>query len=192
MRRLPKRALGEIAALLLSAAGVARASETQFAAVSYNDGRFIAHTEVLIARPIEEVRAVLTDYENLPAINRGIKTVSILRRGAAGEARMRVVAEACVLVFCRRYTWVQDASLAPSGDIVTVIDPALSDFREGRIRYRLVSQQAAHTRLIFDADLVPDFWLPPLIGPWIVKQKLLTEALETAQGVEQAAGQQRR
>jgi hypothetical protein len=33
----------------------------------------------------------------------------------------------------------------------------------------------------------PDFWIPPLIGPWLIKRKLLSETLETVDNLEQLA-----
>ena len=157
--------------------------------MDYHAGRFTLHTEILIQVPATRVRAILTDYNNLPRVNGGIKTVQILARDA-DRVRMGVSAGVCILFFCLDYAWVQDATSLPSGDIVTVIDPAVSDFQEGRVRYQMLPAERGYSRLIMDAELVPDFWFPPLIGPWLIKSKLRNEALETAVGVERLANEE--
>ncbi|MFO1352291.1 MAG: SRPBCC family protein [Gammaproteobacteria bacterium] len=157
------------------------------ASISQADGRFVAHTEVMIALPVHKVRAILTDYRNLARLNPSIKTVDILARGAGGKVRMQVVSQSCVLFFCRGYRWVQDVITLPSGDIIARVDPARSDFRAGWTRYRLLPE-AGKTRLVFDADLVGDFELPSGIGAWMVKRKLLDESYALARNVEEFGG----
>jgi hypothetical protein len=159
------------------------------ALVEHEDGRFIVRADLLVNVPEPRTRAILTQYQNLPKINSGIKNVQILDSDTGGRVRMRVQASGCILFVCLEYHWVQDARVLPSGDIVTVFDPAQSDFRSGHVTYRLLPA-AEHTRLVMDAEIVPDFWFPPLIGPWLIKRKLRTEALETALGVERVAAAQ--
>lgn len=167
-------------------ASLASARTEDRASVSYHDGRFTLHTETLVRVPPEQVRAILTRYENLARVNSGIQSVQILARPAPGQVRMRVDSHACILVFCRAYRWEQEVREWPFGDVTAIIDPAVSDFREGRVRWQFLPVDDG-TQLVFDATLAPDFWFPPLIGPWLIKHKLLNEALETARGVERLA-----
>lgn len=163
---------------------VAQGAEVVEVISRYQDRRFTAHSEVLIQIPPSKVRAILTDFENLAQINKSLRRVHILEHGNNDSVRMRVITRICILFICRNFVWIQQIRTLPSGDIVAVIEEG--DFREGRVRWRLLSQNG-HTRLLFDADLVPDFWFPPIIGPWLIKRKLQEEALETAQGIEQVA-----
>jgi hypothetical protein len=152
-----------------------------------NEGeRFTARSELIIHVPEPRVREILTRYENLPLINDGIKDVDIMERNGANHARMRVNASSCILFICRDYSWVQDANILPSGDIETVMDPTISDFKEGRVTYRLHPHNG-DTLLVMEADIIPEFWFPPVIGPLLIMNKLRNEALETAQGVERVA-----
>lgn len=144
----------------------------------------MAHSEVLVQLPPSRVRIILTDFENLAQINESLKRVHILGHGDNDGVRMRAITRICILFICRNFTWIQEVRTLPSGDIVAVIEEG--DFREGRVRWRLLSENG-HTRLLFNADLVPDFWFPPIIGPWLIKRKLQDEALETAQGIERVA-----
>ncbi len=159
------------------------------AKIEHHDGHFSAYTELLIYVSEPRVRAILTRYENLPRVNPGIQAVRILRRGPGDQVRMKVDASGCILFVCLDYSWVQDARTLPSGDILTVMDPTQSDFHQGRVLYRMVPRDD-YTELTMDAEVVPSFWFPPLIGPWLIKQKLRNEALETADAIEQIAAEQ--
>lgn len=171
-----------IGLLTLLWAGLVQGGEVLEARVENDGDRFTLHSDIRIDLPAERVRAILTEYENLPRVNGGIDRVDILER-TGNRTRMRVEAGVCIVFICREFRWTQTADIEPSGDILTVIDPAESSFREGRVRYRIVPAGAS-ARLVTDAELVPDVWFPPLIGPWLFKRKLYEETLETAAGVE--------
>ena len=175
--------------LTLSMINLSLAAEVIQSVADYRDGRFSAHSEVLIQVPALQTRAILTRYEALPQVNGGIKAVTILERRDSGQVRMRVRAAGCILFICKSFNWVQEAETLASGDIMTVIDPSMSDFREGQVRYRLLPENENSTRLVTDAVVAPDFWFPPLIGPALIKRKLRDEALDTALGVERIAAQ---
>ena len=172
--------------LLLGLTPTALGGQLISAVVEHEDGRFIVHADLLVNVPEPRTRAILARYQDLPKINSGIKNVQILEADAGGRVRMRVEASGCILFICLTYRWVQDARTLPSGDILTVFDPAQSDFRSGHVTYRLLPA-AERTRLVMHAEIVPDFWFPPLIGPWLIKRKLRKEALETALGIERVA-----
>ncbi|MDQ2694300.1 MAG: SRPBCC family protein [Pseudomonadota bacterium] len=173
-------------ATLLLLAAAAHAAEVVVATVGYRDGRFLMHSVSRVQAPEPRVRAILTDFGNLPAVNGGLKSVTVTERLGDGGTRMQVASRVCILAFCLTFDWPQTVRTQADGDIVAVIGPG-GDFREGRARWRLIAEDGG-TRMIFDADLVPAFWFPPLIGPWLIKRKLQDEALETARGVERAAG----
>ena len=46
------------------------------------------------------------------------------------------------------------------------------------------------TELQFTETFEPDFWVPPVIGPWLIQRKLVSEVAETVMYIEaqQAAG----
>jgi len=178
-----------LAALLALAPGwPAVAAELLESEVSHRDGRFTVYAEVLVRVPESRVRRLLGEYRQLPRLNDGIHRVTLLSPDARGNVRMAVDSELCVLLFCLDYHWVQRVETLPSGDILTTMEPDLSDFREGVVRYRL-RPEAGATRLGTRASLVPDFWFPPGIGPWLIKRKLREEVLETALGIERLAAE---
>jgi hypothetical protein len=186
MRLAGEARSGPWAGLLLFCCGLPvdlHGAQVVSTSVELREGRYLLHSEALIQAPVSVVRNLLTDYENLPRLNPDLKQVTLLERLPDGGVRMRVLSDFCILALCLSFHWIQDVRILPSGDIVMTIVPDRGDFREGGGRWRLFVDDGG-TRLIFDVDLVPNFWIPPVLGPWLMKRKLAEETYETAQGLE--------
>ncbi|HKJ70230.1 MAG TPA: SRPBCC family protein [Gammaproteobacteria bacterium] len=124
---------------------------------------------VVDAEP-DRVFALLTDFGRLTRLNPGIVEAGRVGTGD-GEVRVRTVLEGCVAFFCRRMERVQRVRSSDRRLIRTRMVPADSDFRAGRGRWQLAAV-AGGTRIRYRARMVPDFWVPPLIGPWAIKREL--------------------
>jgi hypothetical protein len=177
--------LWTILTLLVIASSNAWSAEALNSEVEYDEGRFAVRSDVRIWLPPTQVRTLLTRYENLPALNKGLTSVRVLAQDA-NHVRMAAQAKVCFLWMCRTFDWVQDVYTLDSGEIIAVIDPAESDFRAGVARWRFLVDPNG-TLLSFDAVLLPDFWFPPIVGPWLIKRKLHDAALRTAQAIEAIA-----
>lgn len=175
--------------LLLAASGfppAAQSAEVLDSSVKQQNGRYMMHTETVVQAPVSKVRALLMDYENFLRLNPDVKRVEFMKRLDDGGTRMGVSMGFCISAVCLNFDWVQDVRLLPGGDIAATIVPNRGDFRQGNSRWRLLSNGGG-TRLIFDADLTPNDWFPPVLGPWMMKQKLYEEASEIAHGLERMA-----
>jgi hypothetical protein len=82
---------------------------------------------------------------------------------------------------------VVDIEARPQDDIVVTGVPALSDFSYS-VEHWQVSAEGEKTRLRYSAEMVPDFFIPPLIGPLLIKSILQKEIQATAIQVEALAG----
>ncbi|MBF6648040.1 SRPBCC family protein [Methylobacter sp. BlB1] len=161
-------------------------AEVLDSSVKQQHGRYMMHSESVVQAPVSKVRALLMDYENFLRLNPDIKRVEPMEHLDGGGTRMGVSSSLCIAVVCLHFDWVQDVRLLPRGDIAVTIVPNRGDFRKGNSRWRLLANGGG-TRLIFDADLTPNQWFPPLIGSWMMKQKLYEEASEIAHGLERMA-----
>jgi len=83
---------------------------------------------------------------------------------------------------------VQDIVEAHDGSISAVIVPELSDFSYGTLRLNLW-QEATGTRILIRSEAVPDVWIPPLLGPWLIKRELHAEAVQTVHNLERMAAE---
>jgi len=158
--------------------------------VTHQGGSYFIEVDALVQAPEPLVRAVITDYNNLQQVNPAIEISTILKRFRQGEFRVETVTEACVLVFCKRLHQVQDVIEAADGSIKATVIPEKSDFRYGYAHVNLW-QQATGTRVLVRSEVEPDFWIPPLIGPWLIKRKLRSETRETITNLERVVMSQR-
>jgi len=158
------------------------------AAATHQQGSFIVEVDALLDAGEATVRSLLTDYAQLGRLNPAVEHSEIVEAREPGDVRVRVVAQTCLWFYCRRFERVQDIVEAHDGSITAVVIPELSDFSHGFQRFNLW-QETAGTRLLMRAELTPDFWVPPLIGPWLLERELRSQALDTLRNLERVAAQ---
>ncbi|HYQ72093.1 MAG TPA: hypothetical protein VET88_09230 [Gammaproteobacteria bacterium] len=178
---------GLLATLLLVPAG-AVAGDILAASATHVDGRYKLSIRARIDAPRELVHRTITDYSNLAAINPDILASELLETTPAGVSTVRTVIEVCILVFCKQVQQLQRVTHPDLDTIEAVIVPEGSDFRSGFARWQLSSPTAATTVLQFNEIFEPDFWVPPVIGPWLIQRKLVREVAETAAYIEALQG----
>lgn len=153
---------------------------------THDDGRYTVSFEVVLDAARDKVWQIMTDYEHLPRVSKIIVESHILKKEDENRHRVGVTFRACVLIFCKTMKKVVDIQAWPQHNILVIGDPALSDFSYSVERWR-VSAEGSKTRLHYSAEMVPDFFIPPLIGPWVVKYFLQKEIKATAIQVEAIA-----
>jgi hypothetical protein len=158
--------------------GAVGAAEVLEADVVHKDGLYTVRFDVRLTAPADKVKRHLTDYGNYAKHAKSIVESTVLSQAPDGTVRLRLRMRSCVLFFCRETNVVKDISEQADGTIHARIDSQLSDFRESTERWRLFADDAQHTRLQYNAELTPTFYVPPLIGPWWLKRKM-RELLET-------------
>jgi len=172
----------------LLATGTVHAGEVIQSEVEYKDSRYFVSFEVYIEAPQPRVTALLTDYANLTRISRVIKESELYFSLDKNNHRVRVVVEGCVSYYCKRMTQVQDVQELGKGLIIGTVLAEKSDFIYAHSRWKIAADKTG-TRVSFDSDFKPDFWVPPLIGPYLIKKKLHDITLETINGLEKLAAE---
>lgn len=173
--------------VLWAAAGMA--GKVYMAAASHQNGVYLVEVDALVYVPEPQVRELLTDYNDLGKVNQAIEVSEIIKTREPGDYRVRTETEACVWFYCKRIYQVQDVIETYDGTVTATVIPELSDFRNGYARLNLW-QETGGTRVLIRSEVEPDFWIPPLIGPWLIKRKLQSEALETVRNLERVAQQE--
>jgi hypothetical protein len=133
--------------------------------------------------PLAVVYQSITDFTNLSAINPSIEESQVLASEDARRQRVRSVIRVCILVFCKRVEQVQDVTLVDSRTVEATMVPGAGDFRGGLARWEF-TPDGDGTVLHFTEVFEPDFWVPPIIGPWLIEKKLVNEVAETAMYIE--------
>jgi len=146
------------------------------------DGHFILHLDMRINAKYDDVYALLIDFNHLPAINDTIESSQLLE--SKGKIhKVKFVSNGCVWIICQRVTQVVIVTELGRGYIMSDALPELSDISYGRTLWQIIDEGNS-TRIKYDSDLVPDFWIPPLIGSSIFQNRILKEGIKTINGIE--------
>jgi hypothetical protein len=176
-----------LAALLLMGVSLATdAYDIDTLNVSHDDGRYTVNFSVRLAASPEKVRALSTDYERLAQLSDLVAESRVLAVNG-NVTRLKLVLRACVLFFCKSVSRVEDVVAEPNGDITTRALPEQSDFRVATERWR-IQPEGNGTRFLYQAHLEPDFFIPPFVGPYIMRRVLERELRESAVRFERLAG----
>jgi len=161
------------------------AGELLASRVEHRGDHFLLHLDMRIHARAADVYAVLVDFPHLPKVNDAIQSAEELQHKGRMH-RVRMVIEGCVWIFCRRVKEIDTVTESGDGYIVSVTDAEHSDFHYGRALWQVIDEGKT-TRVKYNADYVPAFWVPPLIGPAIFKHRMLKEGKKTINGIERLA-----
>lgn len=184
------------ACLAIGLVSTAGAADITSARVEREDDRY--HVEFVVSMRGEagRLRRIITDYAHLHELSPTIVASRVLSGRSGGDARVEVIMRPCVLiVFCRTITKVSDSRVEPGRnrlEYVTV--PELSDFHEGRETITMMPESTSDSprvRFRYSAVLRPDFFVPPFVGPWLIRRAILDDLEATSRRVERLLRRER-
>ncbi|MBN8440409.1 MAG: SRPBCC family protein [Thauera sp.] len=115
----------------------------------------------------ERAWAVLTDFEHMADFMPNLRSSEVLERNGS-VIKVRQAGEARYGIFSSRFDFVREFTLSPRVDIRAYSTG-------GNIRrmdsLMHLEPEAAGTRLQYHAEVEPDFWLPPVLGPSFVRHE---------------------
>jgi len=170
--------LGILALALLATAVSGRAGELVDLQVFENGGAYHVRLDMVIHADPAHVRAALTDYSHVYRFNPAIVESEILPSVDETAVRVRTRFEECVAFYCVDLVSVVDIWARPSGDLRVEVVPRLSSFRSGTAEWR-IRPEHGFSRVVYEATMVPDFFVPPVVGRHIVIKKLAEETMTT-------------
>lgn len=160
-------------------ASTAIADSVQVDVAKEAGNRYVFNMHFIANAPASRVIELITDYANLTQLNPLIKSSQLLSSPSKSIDRVELITEGCMLFFCKKIRRVEDVSVKHDVAITSVIVPALSDFKSGETQWTFTPQNQA-TLVNFQASMVPDFWLPPFVGPYMLKKQLHKQLRYTA------------
>jgi hypothetical protein len=137
--------------------------------ISENSGNYRVRMVMLIHAPARYVSSVLTDYKYIYRLNPSITESEILPSPRSGTVRVKTRMQGCILFFCRDVDRVEEVREVNAGHLQAVIIPELSDFTSGSADWR-IQPVGDDSRIIYEAQATPAFFIPPVIGSYFVKR----------------------
>lgn len=155
-------------------------------AVERVDERYHLSSEAWFAAGREDLYRVLTDYDLFVQFSSAFVETRNVPDDDNGRPRFFTRMQGCILFFCKTVVRQGHLLLKPHAEIVAVASPEQSDFRYSRERWRL-ERSGNGTLLRYDFEMEPAFWVPPLIGPFVIKRKLKADGAEAIDRIEALA-----
>ncbi|RZO83991.1 SRPBCC family protein [Oceanococcus atlanticus] len=162
------------------------ASRLEHLEVTHVGKRYQVVMHAVMQTSADRAYAVFTDYARLVQINPAIIQAVPIDGALAPAQRVHTQVRVCVMGICRVFDQVQDMYKEPPQHLRAEVIPEMSNLKFGRASWR-IWDEGEEARLIFEAVVEPDFWVPPIIGPWLIERKLASEAVHTAEGIERLA-----
>ena len=119
--------------------------------------------------PISQVYDVLVDYDQLDRLSCYIVDSRILEPAEDGTPLVYTLTRKCVLLFCGKIEKVERLELEPLHHITATAIPERSNLVHGLSEWRLREQDNG-TLIELRQELDPDFWVPPVFGPMMIKK----------------------
>ncbi|MGD9603149.1 MAG: SRPBCC family protein [Gammaproteobacteria bacterium] len=175
---------------LIGAGGAARGADLERTEIWFSNGAYRYFFAATLDADADAVRRVVSDFDHMARLNDGIVESRLLERYDARTLKRRLRLEHCLLFFCFDIAFVERVEILPNGDIETTILPDESTFRRGTAVWRIAALEPGRTRVSLEADQAPKFWIPPLIGPLVIKRSFIKEVTETVARIERFANEQ--
>jgi hypothetical protein len=134
----------------------------------------------------EALYDVLTNYELFRYFTSAITESRNLEPDDKGRPRYFTRMEGCVLLWCKSFIRVGHLELKPTSEVVAVASPDESDFKRSHERWQLVPEDGG-TLLIYEFEMIPDFWVPPILGPFMIQRALRAGGERALERIERLA-----
>ena len=154
--------------------------------VDREDGLYSMRSEVYFDVEREYLYRVLTDFDLFEKFTSAIVESNNVAADDEGRPQFYARMEGCVLVWCRSFVRNGYLELNPTTEIVAISDPERSDFDISRERWQLIPEGEG-TLMIYEFQMEPAFWVPPLVGPFYIKRALLSGGVNAVNRIEALA-----
>lgn len=171
-------------AMLLPALG--SAAEMRRVEVDYSDGQYTMESEVWFDAGQEAVYDVFLDWDLSPEFSSWIDEARNLEPDESGLSGYYIRNRGCILIMCKSVVREGRVEVERYLMIHAVANPDKSDFElsDETWTFRTEGDQTVVTYRI---EMVPKFWVPPLVGPWAIKRKLRSSGGDALNRIEEIA-----
>jgi hypothetical protein len=173
--------------IMISTVATARAADIKVLKVEEHQGRYTITLDALLNAPRENIYTTITTPALWPQLSHTVIEAKKLGRPSDARRMVRVVYEDCIFFICQTIHKNETLTSSTNGHIDTQAIPGQSDFSYAHEHWR-VSTQGQATRVEYSAEMIPNFYIPPLIGPYFLKAKIRSFLLHVTTNLESMAG----
>jgi hypothetical protein len=151
-------------------------------------GRYLLEAEVRLAATPESIYTVLTDFDanRYSRISRAYKESRYLEPAADGTPLVYTRMEGCALWHCMSLERTERLETDAPYRIKSIALPEASNFKYSTSEW-LHEHDGEDTRMIYKLEMEPDFFVPPLVGPWYLTRTLSQGGQRAVMRIERLA-----
>lgn len=162
------------------------AVEVRSVTVSEEDGRYVAAFDAVIDAPIDEALRLMLTPGLWPQLSSIIIDAKVLEKDDSGLRKVSVTFYDCIFIFCKTIHKTEDVTTGADGHIESQAIPEQSDFSYAHEDWYVFAEDG-RTHIRYKTEMVPSFFVPPLIGPYVIKSHMRTQLIHIATNVEELA-----
>lgn len=141
--------------------------------------------DAVIDAPIDRVGGVLIDFVGYAALDPRIRSSEVVGSAPDGAPLLKTRIRACAGFFCRDIRRVEHIVVGDRVLVATAL-PGRSDVRSSVARTEWQAE-GSRTRIRYQAEFVPDFWVPALVSRRYAAPMLRESVLQLFRNVEERA-----
>ena len=175
-----------LAAVLLLCSGAATAAEMRSIDVQFEGGFYTLESTVWFDAGLKSTYEVFSAWDLSVKFSSAVVEARDLEPGADGRPGFFVRNRGCILFFCKSLTrqgWVERE---PHAVLRAFADPERSDFEVSNETWTFVEAEGG-TVVTYHLYMRPAFWVPPGIGPYLIKRKLRNDGGRALDRIEAIA-----
>ena len=136
----------------------------------------------------EAIYAVLVDYDDnrFGRISSVYKESRYMEPASDGTPIVYTLMEGCLLFYCLSMSRVERLETEAPYRIKSVTLPEQSNFKYSTSEW-LLEPFVGGTKMMYRLEMEPDFWVPPVIGPWYLKRTLSQGGVRAVTRIERLA-----
>jgi len=178
------RACTLAALVLLSFASTA--GEVRELSVTNEQGQYKLRIAAILDAPENYVYNVITDYKHARRINPTITSVELSPSDDKNAIRVQNSSKHRIGPFSFKVAWAGDIVETGHGSIHITTIPEISSFDSGSALWEIQTLENS-TYVLHESSMKPKFFIPPIIGSYILKKHMEKEALAIFDRIERLA-----
>ncbi len=171
---------------LLLCMSAATAAEMRSINVEHHKGRYTVSSEVWFDATVKQVFEVFRHWDLSTQFSSAIAESRDIAADEYGRPGYYVRNEGCVLFFCRSFVRQGYVELKINEELRAVANPEISDFKLSNETWTFVAENGG-TVVTYRLLMEPDFWVPPAIGPYLIKRKFRNNGGDAIDRIEEIA-----
>ncbi|MAD91911.1 MAG: hypothetical protein CMQ54_04160 [Gammaproteobacteria bacterium] len=143
-------------------------------------------SDVWFDADIEKVFEVYSTWDYSTQFSSAIVEARDMQPDTEGRAQFYVRNQGCILFFCKSFIRQGYVESESNTELRAFTNPEVSDFHLSNEEW-IFSSYEGGTTVSYSLKMSPKFWVPPGIGPYLIKQKLKTSGGEAVNRIETIA-----